>query len=102
MCLNNVHADERPLSLFPNLTTAQCLIVDDVKPPLKMKGPLIFLVIHRPSIAEVTNHNLQRFIMTNPHGWDPYGTDLIPTNYCRTCSAWSVMFPPISKLFLLM
>ena len=72
--------DERPSSLFPNSTTAQCLIIDDVKLLLKMKGPLIFLAIRRPSIAEVTNHNLQRFIMTNPHDWDPYGTDLIPTN----------------------
>ena len=39
-----------------------------------MKGSLSYLSIHRPLIYEITNDNLQRFTMTNPHGWETYGT----------------------------
>ena len=80
MRLNNVHIDERPSSIFPHSTSTQCLIVDNINLPLQLKGPLIYLSVRRPLLHKITNHNLQHFIMTNPHGWDPYGTDLIPTN----------------------
>ena len=80
MRLNNVHVDKSHSSLFPNSTSTQCLIVDNVKPPLQMKGHLSYLDVRHPSLNKITDDNLQRFIMTNPHGWDPYGTDLISTN----------------------
>ena len=37
------HVDERPNSLFHSLDGTQCIIVDNIKMPLHMKGPLTYL-----------------------------------------------------------
>ena len=40
-----VHVDERPSSLFPTSEDTQCIIVDDIKMQLQMKGPLKYVPI---------------------------------------------------------
>ena len=33
--------------------------------------------VHRPTLSEVTNEDLQLITLTSPHGWDPYGDDSV-------------------------
>ena len=70
-----VSVDERPSSLFPNETNVQTIIADNVHLPLRIRGPLTFLPVRRPSLTEISNDNLHHITLTSPHGWDPYGVD---------------------------
>ena len=79
--IHGVHVDDRPTSLFPNIKNTQCVIVDGKVLPLKMRGPLSYLSIRRPTISEVQNSELQVLQLTSPHGWDPYSTDAISTQH---------------------
>ena len=79
--IHGVHVDDRPTSLFPNITHTQCVIVDGKVLPLKMRGPLSYLSIRRPTISEVQNSELQVLQLTSLHGWDPYSTDVISTQH---------------------
>ena len=85
-----VHVDERPSSLFPTSENTQCIIVDDIKMQLHMKGPLIYLPIRRPSLQEVHNTELRSATLSSPHGWDPYGVDSLSNN-CNSCSVSSFL-----------
>ena len=46
-----------------------------------MQGPLSYLPIRCPTTSEVQNSDLQVLQLTSPHGWDPYSTDAISTQY---------------------
>ena len=58
MQMHGVHVDNRPRSLFSNISNTQCIMVDDKSLPLKMRGPLSFLPVRRPTISEVQNSTL--------------------------------------------
>ena len=79
--IHGVDVDDRPTSLFPNIEYTQCVIVDGKVLPLKIRGPLSYLFIRRPTISEVQNSELQVLQLTSPHGWDPYSTDAISTQH---------------------
>ena len=70
-----IEVDERPSSFFPNETNVQHIIADGVYLPLKMKGPLAFLSVRRPTINEINDDTIHHITLTSPHGWDPYDTD---------------------------
>ena len=79
MRVHGVHVDDRPRSLFPNEKNAQSILVNDITLPLKMRGPLVYLPVRRPSLPELNNDNLRVLELTSPHGWDPYAEDTIST-----------------------
>ena len=81
MRVHGIHVDDRPTSLFPDIPNTQCMIVDNITLPLKMRGPLSFLQVRRPTSSEVQDSNLQILQLTSPHGWDPYCTDTISTQH---------------------
>jgi len=81
MRIHRVHVNDQPTSLFPNIPKTQCIIVDNITLPLKLRGPLSFLQVCRPTSSEVQDSTLQILQLTLPHDWDPYCTDTISTQY---------------------
>ena len=72
-----MHVDKIPQVVFPSSNNVQCIIDQDIRLRLKMKETLAYLPIRRPTISEVTNHELQTLIMTSPYGWEHYSTETI-------------------------
>ena len=58
MQMHGVHVDNRPRSLFSNISNTQYIMVDDKSLPLKMRGPLSLLPVRCPTISEVQNSKL--------------------------------------------
>ena len=81
------HVDDRPISLFPDIKHAQCVIVDGKVLPLKMRGPLSYLSIRRSTISEVQNSELQVLQLTSP----PVGIHTPLTQFqLNTCYTFSL------------
>ena len=81
MQIHGVHINDQPNVIFPDVENTQCLIVEGKTLPLKMRGPLLFLPVQRPTTFEVKNSEVQILQLTSPHGWDPYSTDTISTQH---------------------
>ena len=93
-----VTVDERPSAFFPNKHDVQQIVADNVFFPLKLKGPLSYLSVRRPTLREIQNDNIQHIHLTSPHGWDPYGVDSFTSSrsstiMCRISYALSQKFP---------
>ena len=105
MRIHGIHVDDRPIALFPTVKDAQCIIVNGTKLPLKMRGPLSYLPVRRPTTAELTNSQLLVLELTSPHGWDPYSNDSISTqhmlNYKYGCSISTFLTTSTCSLYRL-
>ena len=68
MRLYGVYVNERPRMLFPSFKSAQTIITDEIRMPLKYKCLLAYLSVRKPSLEEISDDNLQHIELTSPHG----------------------------------
>jgi len=73
MRLNGLFVYEKQNQIFSESDDIQCIIVDGIYLPLKMKGPLAYLLIRRPITHELVDEKLLTIYITYTHGWDSYG-----------------------------